>query len=150
MPRPAVFNPPASGASLYPPNITNSNAALASATSITPINTFVDAVTLSLVAGTWLIVAHGIISQGSTTNKITARLWDGTTTFDETENSIQGSAAGTMPVSLASIVTLGSTTTVKLSAAVSSVTSTPQWLADPPDNSSAAHKSTQISAIRLA
>jgi hypothetical protein len=109
---------------------------------------FVDIVTVSLVAGTWAIRARLQFELSGSQSDITARLWDGTTTWAEGDDT-RRTTGDTGAVVLDTIVTLtANTNTVKLSAACNAG-ATVTVLADPLNNSSGTHKATYITAIRI-
>lgn len=140
------FYPAASGGGGNP---AHQQAALAADVTITPINTFIDLLTLSLPAGNYLLLAHVSLLIGGSTDHVTVRIWDGTNTFAEGEAAPAISVVVTGPT-LIGYCSLAVTTTIKLSAATISITGGVAAKADPTDNSSAAHKSTQLVAIQVA
>lgn len=85
-------------------------------TTMTSSNTFYDAVSLSLDAGTWLIMGTALALCASAAS-YTSKLWDGTTVYVGIENTKGTGQFGVM--SLTALVVLGSTTTVKISLAAS-------------------------------
>lgn len=84
--------------------------------------TFSDGPSVSLAAGTWFITGT-ITCATSTINtmmQVTAKLWDGTTVYTSSEYSGAkggGSLITDCSITLSAVVTLASTTTIKISAA---------------------------------
>lgn len=96
--------------------LTNSQALLGADVAITA-NAFADGPSLSLAAGIWLITASLHVLNGAAGNQgLTAKIWDGTTTQTSACTSVLGSGAA--QITLMCIVTLGATTTMKISATV--------------------------------
>jgi hypothetical protein len=79
-------------------------------------NTYADAMSVSLAAGTWLLGAVLTVLRGANASRITAKLWDGTTVIATGEGIIP-TAGDVVSIPLLGIVVLGSTTTYKVSAA---------------------------------
>ena len=141
-----VYPPAASGGTA----LTTAQNAISGDQAIGAANTFVDGPSVSLVAGTWFIVGHLLVAQSAVTTRVTGRLWDGTTIYDEAESEPTGSS-GTDVLQLAfcAIVTLVSTTTLKLSAAVVNLGTSPAIKANPVDNSGASNRASQIVAVKV-
>ncbi len=81
-------------------------------------NVFFDGPQVSLSSGTWLIVANATFTRGANGLGVTAKLWDGSTTYASAAGDKSSGASGqgtTIPVH--AIVALGGTTTVKISTA---------------------------------
>lgn len=93
---------------------TTSEAFLAADVTMTNANQWYDGPSVSLVAGTWLVMANVAIS-GVAANSAQARLWDGTTDYATGGGDHGVGYPGTIAV--AAIITLGSTTTIKVSCA---------------------------------
>lgn len=102
-------------------NLTSSEANVSADVTMANANQFYDGPSLSLAAGTWLII--GTITVASANNSIlraTAKLWDGTTVESSTEATSPAMGTnlrGLVSLTLSGIVTLGATTTMKISAA---------------------------------
>lgn len=97
--------------------ITTAQALLGAAVSMTNANTYYDGVSVSLAQGTWFIVAGIQVQVGGSATHATAQLWNGTTAVASAQQT-QG-ASWFVEITLSAIVTLGSTTTYKISAACS-------------------------------
>jgi hypothetical protein len=85
---------------------------------MTTAGTYYDGASVSLAAGTWLLVGQAHVL-GSTTavRTITVKLWDGTTAFSIATVAITGTGtAGNCSIPISALVTPGSTTTHKISA----------------------------------
>lgn len=101
---------------------------LAANISITGAGTYTDGPSLSLAAGTWLIIARCTIQNGLTAGcQATVKMWDGITVFASGESGSGQSFR--MVITLVQKVVLSTLTTVKCSAAMSVSGGTPQWLA---------------------
>lgn len=135
------------------PTVATVDATLGADVTMTNANTFYDGPSASFAAGTWLIVykvaAYPSSSTGQTQD-ITAKLWDGSTVWDEAS---QAFPANTSSATLAlqcggsAIVTLASTTTVKVS--VASVRAGGSIRRDVPDNSAASHTATRLVGYKV-
>ena len=111
--------------------LTTASAQLGADQAIATAGTFVDAVSVSLAAGVWLIIAgtQGHVAPGVSNSAagFVVKLWDGTTVFASGEGAAyQGTFAvpTEVNVALAAIRTLGGTTTVKTSATTAGGTGT--------------------------
>ncbi|HSE47983.1 MAG TPA: hypothetical protein VLA96_02115 [Terriglobales bacterium] len=114
-------------------------------------NTYADNVSCSLSAGTWLLIADTTVkSPNATAQRVTVKLWDGTTVYASSEEGAPSQGAGAtgyVSLSLSKIVTLGSTTTVKTSVA-STVASVLD--ATPDDNATGiGNTANSIRAVRI-
>lgn len=109
------------------------------------VNTFFDGPSVSLTAGTWLIVARLGVSI-ATQSAITGKLWDGTTVYASGQ-TIPRTGGDQVDMPLSSIQTLGSTTTVKISAASSADTGAAIKAAT--INNASGNNATQIHAVRI-
>ncbi len=114
-------------------------------------NTFADATSFSLSAGTWLISGNATVeSPNNTAQRVTFKLWDGTTIFQAGEassNSMGGSTKGYVSLPVSGIVVLASSTTIRVSVA-STVASIIK--ATPGDNNTGTtNKATSIRAVRV-
>jgi hypothetical protein len=93
--------------------ITNAYAALGANVTLTNSGTWYDGPTISLAAGTWLIIGFGTLADGAST-AVLLKLYYGSTDLVAALGNTQG--ANQTGVSLATIAVLGSTQTVKLAA----------------------------------
>jgi len=111
-------------------------------------NVYADLVSISLAAGTWAIFGQ-VQSRPGSGNKSTAKLWDGTTVKASGEYVDEGGAtsAGLGMITLGCLVTLGSTTTWKISG-TNTATITAVFLAAAADNG-AGNNATKIWAVRI-
>lgn len=128
--------------------VTNGSAALGGDVTMTTANTFYDGpATGTLPAGTYIVFAQAVVVGGAGgINKITAKLWDGTTTYNEGELAATASAPAS--VVLFGIVTSSGSTSVKVSATSNQNNATMKR--DAPDNSAGAHVATLIAWMRIA
>lgn len=115
-------------------------------------NTAADDVSISLDPGTWLICAIVTAkSPSATAQRVTAKLWDGTTAFVSTEGAApsQGtSTAGYISLTLTDIQTISATTTVKVTVAS---TAASILSATPGDNATGlTNTANSIRAVRIA
>lgn len=78
---------------------------------MTNANQYYDGPSLSLAAGTWLLMGQVLCTASGT---VTAKLWDGTTVYASGEQSSPGAGASIV-FPFSKKVVLGSTTTVKIS-----------------------------------
>lgn len=118
---------------------------------MTNANQYYDALTHSCVAGTWLFIGRIVfLTSGTNTHSYTARIWDGTTTWDEANIGSIGLTANGWPfiIPMQAVVTLGSTTTVKLSGVGTRASQVIQR--DVPDNGSSNHTYTKLVGIKVA
>jgi hypothetical protein len=126
-------------------SLTSSSSALGADVTLTSSSTPSDGPSLSLAAGTWLVIAYATV-QCTGNTQVFARLWDGTTTFASTGFTLTGgSFLDYTNICMSAIVTPGSTTTYKISATSSSA-SAAKFRA----SASSLAKDTQIVAIRIA
>lgn len=123
-------------------SITSTSATIAAPVTIVNASTFYDGPSVSCVAGTWLVVwqmGFSILTTTAQSNQWCGRLWDGTTTYSEQETSTTPAANQQgfgFPVSGNALITLGSTTTLKISGACSHGSSATQINSDPQFSSS--------------
>lgn len=101
-------------------SLTYFDALLAADVSMNSTGTFFDGCSNSCAAGTWLVWYKILFSQAAAIREFSAKLWDGTTVWDESEWDAPNIGAG-FGVGLVGggIVTLGGTTTIKVSARAS-------------------------------
>lgn len=125
-------------------SLTSQQAQLSSDVSVTSTNTFFDGPSLSLVAGTWLLIAHLTIAWNGGNAQITYRLWNGTTTAATLEDANGNTNEGN---GIHAIITIASTQTWKVS--IASNASGLLIKAATPHNPQGNNAST-LSAIKLA
>lgn len=77
-------------------------------------STFFDGPSVSLTAGTWLLVGHVAVLDSAGPASIISRLWDGTTVEDQGIVTTPAASFFCM-IPVSGIVTVGSTTTYKIS-----------------------------------
>jgi hypothetical protein len=97
-------------------SLTSSTNQLSSAVTMTSTNTFYDGPSLSLAAGTWLLLASIYIAPGTATGDVTAKLWDGSAAF-ASAFATPGGTNLAIQMALSAVVSPGTTTTYKVSAA---------------------------------
>jgi hypothetical protein len=116
---------------------------------LTNANQWYDGPSLSLAAGTWLLTAQAHLDGNASTGThlMGARLSDGTTHYVAAEARLDGNAANKVTVPLVTIVTLGSTTTVKLQAICSATG--PAILKAASVVNGSGNVNTQISAVKI-
>lgn len=121
--------------------VPGANVAMASA------NTYYDATSLSLVAGTYLVMGQIELASVSANNSFTGRIWDGTTKYSEGQIFI---SLATLygQIILHTIITLASTTTIKLSA--QSINSSDTMYINPGNGSGASGTATRLTALKIA
>jgi hypothetical protein len=131
---------PASG------SLTSQSADLGTGVTMVSANTYYDGPTITLAAGTWLIVGQVTIEDGAGTGgRNTAKLWDGTTVSSSLESSAPAGAS--IGMTLSGIVAPTGSTTYKISAASSQASHTIRATA--PTNSAGTNAS-HISAVKIA
>lgn len=110
-----------------------SSNALSGDVTLTSANTFYDGPSLSLGAGSWLLIGQVLVLDTTAAgSKITAKLWDGTTNLASAES--ESEAAGVpFPLPVKWVVTPTTTTTYKISVA-STVATNGRIKAAAPDN----------------
>lgn len=95
-------------------SLTTASNYLVSDVTMTSSNTYYDGASVSLVAGTWFITA-AIQVKGGALADATAKIWDGTTNYSSGESVV--ALADYVSIFLSAIVSPGTTTTYKVSAA---------------------------------
>lgn len=130
--------------------ITNVSASLSANVSLTTSATWYDGPSISLPAGTWLVLGQITHNRSATTAEtIYARITDGTNHYSSTQ-FYHASVTGTgVELTLNKIITLIAATTIKLQATSSSGASTSTMVAATTANGSG-NNATNITAIRLA
>jgi hypothetical protein len=124
---------------------TNGTASIGADVACATANTFADGPTTGSIGANgqkFLVMGTVTILCGSTGVKYTARLWDGTTTRDETESV--GVASNPLSLSLSAVISLTAATTFKISAAPSGGTVGGLIKAAAVDNSGATVASTIV------
>jgi len=136
---------PASGASL-----TSVDYPLGADVTMTNADQFYDGPSGSFSSGTWLILWRVLILVSTNaTQAITAKLWDGTTVYDEMEFEYNpGQSFSNTPLAGFTVETFGSSTTVKVS--VISARNTGTINRDGEYNSASIHKASRITAVKIA
>jgi hypothetical protein len=128
-------------------SLTNASAQLASDVTMTTVDTFYDGPSVSLVAGTWLVTATAtFVSAAGGAELVTLKAWDGTTAFASTEGQT-AAASAPLSMSLVGVVSPGSTTTYKISAAWHAGATMTMKAATP--NNGAGNNATTIVAIKI-
>lgn len=100
-----------------PSSLTSANASLSAAVNLTVTGTWYDGPSVSLTAGTWLVVAHASFSR--TTAVATtweARIYDGSTAYASSNRFTPATANTASGLSLQAIVTLTGSATMTLQA----------------------------------
>lgn len=135
---------------------TTAEASLGSDQTIATGGTYVDGPSVSLAAGTWLVIGQVTVTGSASNgfnNAAVAKLWDGTTVKASGETAFQQDSGGgprVVTVSLVGIVTPSGTTTYKVSATVVSTGfGAGTILAATPDAGSG-NNASRIVAVKLA
>lgn len=94
---------------------TTASADLAADASGAVANTFLDGPSVSLVAGTWLVVCCMTVRPDTADTQITGRITDGTTHYASQQVNAPAavSTLKDVPLAMAALITLGVTTTIK-------------------------------------
>lgn len=128
-----------------PATATSSLTLLGATVTMTLANTYYDGASVSLAAGTWLLVAVCTINDPTSTGgNTTAKLWDGTTVLVST--AAQATAGGVQCMTLAAVVSPVGTTTYKVSAAS---TQTGHTIVAAAPNNGAGNNANSITAVKL-
>jgi hypothetical protein len=132
--------------------LTNAESFLSSDVTLSSVNTFSDAASLTLAAGTWMIAGSATVeSTNNNPQRVTYKLWDGTTVYqagEATSNSMGGSIKGYVCLPVSCIVVLSTSTTVRFSVASTLVSSVIK--ATPGDNNGGTTgKATSMRAVRI-
>jgi hypothetical protein len=127
------------------------DATLGADVTMTNANTAYDGPSASFAAGTWLIMFQMQFTNGSNTQsrEYTCKLWDGSTVYAEAQNDNWAANGNTyqMQVSGMAIVTLGSTTTLKVTAL--SIRSGDKIARDVVTNGAASHTATRLVGYKV-
>lgn len=101
-------------------SLTTASAELATDVSVPNTGTVTDIVSVSLAAGTWLVIAKVGTFHADASNALACRLTDGTNDYDSCDHSSVG-IRGDVACTLFAIITLASTTTIKVQAKANAV-----------------------------
>ena len=133
--------------------VTTVDATLGGDVTMTNANTFYDGPSASFAAGTWLVLwqvtAYPASGTGQTQD-ITAKLWDGTTVHGESSQAFPAntsSATLALHTGGAAVVTLGGTTTLKVS--VASIRAGGSIRRNVPDNSASSNTATRMVGYKV-
>lgn len=141
-----VFTPGGGGSS----SLTSVDYTLSGDVTMTNADQFYDGPSGSFAAGTWLITWKILYRQNAGQSQaIAAKLWDGTTTYDEINNDYTDAGAGAVSqLDGSAIVTLGSTTTLKVS--VISARASGTIKRDTTYQSATSHTATRLCGVKIA
>ena len=129
-------------------SLTNASAFLATDVAMAAANTWYDGPTVSLAAGTWLVMASATLGRTTTTaGHYNIRISTGTTHYASVQQYHASVANNWAALSCNAIVTLASTTTIKLQA---SGTITSDVLKAATANNSSGNNATGLVAVRIA
>lgn len=131
-------------------SLSSVDAVLSADVTMTTALTYYDGPSASFAAGTWFIVWKvSVTAPSAAAQAYTARLWDGTTVYDESEEDIAnpGSGGETCWGGVA-VVVLGSTATLKISA--TSARNTTIMKRDVIQASASSHSATRLSGVKIA
>lgn len=125
-------------------SLASSTATLGGNVALNATGSYFDVLSLSLEAGTWFVTATALVNDSGATATIYVRFYDGTNTYASSatysDNLVRGTA-----VTISAVITLASTTTVKLQARGPDST-TSRILFNQSGNS----KDTHMNAVRIA
>jgi len=113
---------------------------------LTNAGTFYDGPSVSLSAGTWFIVGYVLLYSESASAGVAFKLWDGTTVYANTY-LYSGVLYAQHQVTLCAIVTIGSTTTLKISAAASVASAC--YIKPSPSSYTTENKASSIRAVKI-
>jgi hypothetical protein len=129
-------------------SLTYANDALDASVNITPANNFVDGPSVSLAAGTWLVIGHVTVNKAATTlSQYTARITTGTTHYASTQASHPSQNPHAVSMTMATVIILAAPTAIKIQVAATATGSTLQ--SQTASNASGLN-ATQITAVQLA
>lgn len=114
---------------------------------LTTINTFYDGPTVSLAAGTWLLIGTITCVDSATAAFFTAKSWDGTIVTSSTEG-VGANGGWPATITLAGIVSPGSTTSYKISVANGTNSTTGKIKAATPTNG-AGNNASGLIAVKI-
>lgn len=130
-------------------SITTASAFLSGNVTMTSANTFYDGPSVSLAAGTWMVWAGVDCYNAGSGSNFTAKIWDGTTPYVAMQSTNAGGGFH-IGITLASPpIVLGSTTTIKVSVASQSASST-IYATPPQNNTGLTNLGSWIHAIKVA
>jgi hypothetical protein len=130
-------------------SLTTASNYITSNVSMTSANTFYDGPSVSLAAGTWLVAATLVLlNNGGSAVDYTTKLWDGTNVYAGGEDTRPAGGYVALPTIIA-LITLGSTTTIKCSAAANQASST-MYAAAINNNTGIGNKVSGINAVKVA
>jgi len=129
--------------------LTSANVNSSGNVTMTNANEFYTGVSTSLAAGTWLVIATITYRRASTTvTRYTSRLGDGSTHYAAAEGAMPSLNPHTLSHTLSAVITLGSTTTIRIEGA--STTTNNTIIATPTlNNTGLTDLATNIRAIRI-
>jgi hypothetical protein len=127
-------------------SLTTASAAASGNTTINATNTYFDGVTLSLTAGTWFIVGQITVDIASITD-FWAKLWDGSTAYASGGGSTRAATSDNLTITLAAIVTLVGSATMRMAAAANNQ---PATILAALSTNGAGNNATSIRAIKVA
>jgi|GEM_PF-3498456 len=129
-------------------SLTNASAFLGADVAMASANTWYDGPTVSLAAGTWLVMASATLGRTTTTaGHYNIRISTGTTHYASVQQFHASVANNWAALSCNAIVTFGSTTTIKLQAAA---TITADVMKAATANNSSGNNATGLVAVRIA
>lgn len=128
-------------------SLTTNEHVLSAPVDITTLNTFYDGPSVSLIAGTWLLVGAVDVMNDTAAAHYTAKLWNGTTV--ESVNAVLGSANGSHTIPLCGLVTPVSTTTWKISVASTVSKVGIQRIQSQPNYNSPGNQASHLHAVRV-
>lgn len=139
------------GTSQYPA-LTTVDATLAANVPLSS-GAYTDGASAVFAVGTWLIVYKCLSQLGGTTGaeEYTARLWDGTTVYDESQNdstAVTGTVGESIEVTGFAIVVLAAQATLKVSVRADHTSQT--LLREVTAGSATSHTATRLSGVRIA
>lgn len=95
---------------------TTAQTVLGAAVTMTSANTYYSGPAVTLTAGTWLVWAQASVGIASISD-VSARIWDGTTSYASGGEVTRAAAIGVVTIALVRLVVLSGTTTLTLQAA---------------------------------
>ena len=131
-------------------SLPNETASLGSDVQLPVSGTYYDGPEVSLTAGTWLVTGHFTFQRTATTaTQWIGRISDGTNHHASGQAYVQSVSGGTTQMGMSAIITLGSTTTIKLQATTNAGNTACLMKAETPASGSG-NNATRINAVRLA
>jgi hypothetical protein len=126
--------------------VTGGEVFITSDVTMTTLNTFYDGPSQSLAAGTYLIWGVICVENSNAATFVTAKLWDGTNVF-HAPDSYADTAGAPVSIAVCAYVVLGSTQTVKISAACNKNSGV---INDVAQTNGTADKATKMAWIKIA